>query len=206
MATRRVCIGDNLATDENGALTIAPWAGVQVLGAQTNANATSALVESTLPGRLMSHGSLLVHNDAPMGRDILWLWSRPSVRLRVAQPNALQVRMKWQVDVSDTEPPESTPNPTHEYDAVVTASVDIGTDGNGVPRFGHYTREVPGGMGRTSVHARAGQYVRCSWSVYQWSPPPFANNAAGNNPMLLAQHDYHVLQAFAFPSTEGGTR
>lgn len=206
MADRVVCVGDNLDVNADGALTIAPWAGVQSLGAYSTAAAsTDNGVSTSLPGRLMVSGSLLVRNDSPSDRDVLTLWSRPWVRLRVAQPNAVQVRMMWTHTVRPSVPPEVIPNPSNEYDAAFTASVDVGTDGIGIPKFGHLTREYPGGLARHVEHVPAGQWMRVCWSVYGWNPPPYANNAAANNPLVVRVAGGYTVQAFALPNTDGST-
>jgi len=206
VATRRVCIDGNLDTDETGALTISPWAGVQVLGAySTAASQVDNAVATSLPGRLIVSGTLAVRNEAPVDRDVMTLWSRPWVRLRVAQPNANQVRMMWTHSVGVTAPPEAVPNPSNEYDAVFTASVDVGTDGVGVPKFGHLTREYPGGLARHVERVPAGHWMRVNWSVYGWNPPPYANNAANNNAVVVRTVGGYTVQAFALPNTDGST-
>ncbi|WP_182349326.1 hypothetical protein [Tomitella gaofuii] len=196
---RRVCIDPNLTT-QAGALAMSEWSGVILAGVDEGSGSSTMSVNTSLPGELLRSGSLAVTNDAPTARDLMVFWTRPYVSLRIASPNAVQIRMKLAVDTGETMPPVVTPNPTTAYDAAFTAANDMGTDGNGVPLYSIYRRRFPGGASRETVRVPAGHSARASWSVYAWNPPPYANNAGGGS---YAYAGTSILQAFWFPEVDG---
>lgn len=203
MANRRICIGPNLGTDSDGALMLSDTAYVTpVWNYVSTGPGRMTDFGTTLPGQEMESGSHEVTNDADVARPLMVVWSRPPVYLRVAQPNAVQVRMKATVESGSRLPPESTPNPSASYDAAFTAGTDVDTDDEGTPVFGHYTRAWPGGCYRTVEIIDPGDKARFSWSTYVWSPPPWSNNASDNNPLQVASVGSHTVWAAFFPNME----
>lgn len=203
MATRTICIGPNLDTDQSGALRLSDSAFVEnVWNYRDTGFHHSTSFGTSLPGEELTSGHLEATNNASATRTLLVVWSRPYVYLRAAQPNASQVRMKARVESGASLPSPVAPNPTASYDAAFTASTDVGTDGEGTPKFGHYTRAFPGGCWRHVEPVEAGHTVRVSWSVHVWAPPPWSDNASDNNPMQNSYiGPYSVWGAF-FPNME----
>ena len=199
MTSRTVCIGDGLDTDGQGRLRLSDGARVVAVSSRwTDDPVATSSVTTSLPGTEIYQTSLKWTNNTGIDRTVVLLWNRPSLHVRIAQPNAVQMRAK-SVFGPGTSQFGATPDPSHDYDAAWTVSYDKGTQGNGVPKYGHYTRMIPGGVGVRQFPVADGDTVSLSWSLHLWNPPPYADNASNNNPIHDVIVSRHHAQVLALP-------
>lgn len=194
-----VCIGENLTTDDAGALRLQPWSVPRVVAdLRALASGDGKVYEtSALPGRLLIDQRLSWRNDTPLEQMLLIRVIRASRSIIVSNPNAIQFRDRWTYAV-DAEPVE--PVTTGIFNGQSGVSIDMSTNSVAEPLPGVFWSWSP----TTCVDEWFGpllpdQQFNLRYRCYVWTPPPWSDNANQNQPKHDARANWTRLQLWAYP-------
>lgn len=176
-----VCVSEDFTVDGAGQLSIAAHTRMSHVSTLSAAPVSRRKTwsEIALPGDRMWFLQSQVVNTSPVDRPVMFRLNRPYVFLSPAQPNAIQLRDKWETEVG-ASPIAPAVDVTESYNGVWTASVDSGPPG-GSPQRGRTFPYWPGVMVAETVMVPAGESAVLSWAGYVWTPPPWSNNANEGN-------------------------
>lgn len=206
----KVCVSDAF-TIVDGALGLAAWTGAEFyrrrVGAEVTLTQTGAI--PTLPGIELWDMVEVAVNEAHVNRLAVFRLQRPIITLIVPQPNAMQVRDRWEVRVAPRGGVPDIPgalemSTAQVYNGAWTASADSGTFSNGTTRKGRMYRHFPGPMVDVQVTVPPDHTAAIRWMGYVWTPPPWSNNADAGNATGNYACTAPMLTAMLLPTEEGG--
>lgn len=185
-----VCMDENMTTDAAGQPQFEPWAvprPVVDLKVQSGGDGRLIKPEISLPGKRLISQKFSWLNDTPIEQPVLIRVTRASRSILTSNPNAIQVRDKWNYAI-DNNPEE--PITTTVHDGQFGGAIDLGSNSVAEP--------VPGRLWLWSDTCtvdkwvtpllKPTQTVNVWYQCYVWTPPPWSNNANKNSP----QHEVYV--------------
>jgi hypothetical protein len=198
-------VSDNLKITA-GALGLEKWAVPRIVVD----NFTSSIGDGsfgntpTLPGRLMVDAIESWTNDAPIPAMVLLRVQRPYVNWMVSNPNYVQLRDQWNVNIAPVLTLPAPPDPSTVLKSQVGGSIDMGTNNTGQPlrgafwqwRDAHITEEMVGPV-------PPGQTITVWYRRYLWTPPPWSDNANAGAPLHACYARGVRLVMLALPAQDG---
>lgn len=208
-ATLSVCLGENLTTDADDRLRLAPWSVPRNLVDEIirSGGDTAAMPESiTLPGRLLMDKQVSWTNDSPVAHDIRVEVTRRWKRWLVSNPNAIEFRDRWTNAISpagtaaaDIVVPEE-PVTTGIFNSQAGSAEDTGTNTVAEPNPGLFYHWWPTNTAEEWLGPiQPGETLSIWYRMYVWTPRPFSDDANKNSPAHQVEAGWSRLALMGFP-------
>ncbi|TLF74067.1 DUF7172 family protein [Nocardia cyriacigeorgica] len=198
----QVCVDRNLSIS-NGMLGIEPWSVFRLVADVTGASVGDGTLARTtrLPGKLMINLTASWISDSPLPSRMLMRITRAHRSITTSNPNAIQFRDAWETAIDATP---RVPDPSRVLNSQAGTSLDMGTNNVAEP---HYGREFLTLDSHSSDiwlpdPVPAGSTLTVHYRCYVWTPPPWSDNASGNQPLHEARARWTRLQLFAVPQQD----
>lgn len=202
----QVCVSRNLSIT-GGALGIQPWSVFRLVADVTgNSVGDGAMTRTTrLPGKLMIDQQISWTSDSPLPARILLRVTRAHRTIVTSNPNAIQIRDVWETGIDQ---PPRTPDPSRVLQSQFGTSLDMGTNNVSEPHYGRVFRSQDTHSSEQWIPdlLPAGSTITVHYRAYVWTPPPWSDNASGNQPLHEAYARWTRLQLFALPQQDGAIR
>lgn len=189
-----VCLGQNLTTDDAGALRLQPFTVPRpVIDVRAQASGDGAVSpETALPGKLLINQRITWRNDTPLEQPVFLRVIRASRSIITSNPNAIEFRDRWTY-ATDAEP--DVPYPTGIYNGKRGAALDVGTNSVAEPNPGVLWYWTPtGSQDEWLDPLLPGERLNIWYRCYVWTPDPWSDNANKNNPVHDARANWTRLQ------------
>ena len=198
----RVCIDQNLTTDDIGLLRMQPWAVPRLVAdvIARSGNDGTLFPETALPGKLMIDQRVGWRNETPLESMVLIRITRAEKLIVVSNPNAIQFRDRWTTIIDPDDIAPSVPLTTGIYNSQCGTAIDLGTNSVAEPNVGKQWLWIDLNcsdewVGPVPPGSKLNLWYRC----YVWTPPPWSDNANKNNPRHEARAGWTRIQLIAGP-------
>lgn len=208
-AALSVCLGENMAVDDDGRLKMAPWSVPRNLVDEIIRSGadTAAMPETiTLPGRLLMDKQVMWFNDTPVDHTIRVEVTRRWKRWVVSNPNSIEFRDRWTnaisptgTAVADIVTPE-IPVVTGILNSQCGSGEDTGTNTVAEPNPGVFYHWSGTNVSEEWLGPiKPGETLSMWYRMYVWTPPPFSNNANKNSPVHQVEAGWTRFALMGFP-------
>lgn len=196
-----VCLSPALTTDQQGRLRLQPFAVPRVpTGCDVIAKSGGdgkVFPDEELPGKLLIDRKMQWYNDTPLEHMVLIRATRSWRGWVTSNPNAIQVRDRWESAINDMPP---MPTALDNTNSEVGSAIDISTDTTAEPKAGrHWSWRDATCEDEWVGPIAPGDQLNMWYQAYGWTPPPWADNANSASPQHNLTVNYTRLQLMVFP-------
>lgn len=202
----QVCVGRNLRINA-GQLGLEKWSAprmvAQTTAASTGDGAITGSGLTTQPGRLMIDAQVSWASDSPLPALMRLQVIRAYRTLITSNPNAVQIWDSWNYGIDEAA---RVPDNYSVVNSLTTLGLDAGTNNVSLPYYGRLHQDYPASSSEEWYDLAAGSTLNVWYRAYCWTPPPWSNNAAANNPLHEAWARSVKLRLWAFPTVDEEVR
>lgn len=199
----RVCVDENLTTDDAGLLRMQPWAVPRLVAdvrAMSGGDGTLK-PQQVPPGKLLIDQKLGWRNDTPLEAMVLIRVTRGSKSWITSNPNAIQFRDRWTYTIDPDDITPTVPITTGIYMSQCGSAIDLGTNSTATPNPGKQWVWTDVNSADEWVGPVApGDKINVWYRQYVWTPPPWSNNANKDSPVHRAYGGWARIALMAFPT------